>query len=425
MNGKSTLTSVELFTGAGGLALGVAAAGFEHKLLLEYNKHACTTLRENRLAFGLNCQIHEGDVKSFDFTPFADVDLLAAGAPCQPFSIGGKHKAHSDERNLFPQVFRAQREMRPKAVIIENVKGLLRGSLSTFVEFIELQLAHPTVLPADPLDPEGWEAHLPALRSAHSGGDKSPFRYVVRKALLNSANFGVPQLRERVFFVAIHADLDAEWVSPMPTHSQAALRLAMDVTGDYWAKHGINRKAQPNHPIVGKWQREAGKTAPWATVRDAVSDLPTPVAGKPAAGVLNHVGQPGAKSYPGHTGSPMDAPSKTLKAGVHGVPGGENMLRHVNGTVRYFTVREAARIQTFPDTYALKGAWGEAMRQIGNAVPVSLAKAVAASVRACLEQATAASPVQVALPPSSRSPRLRRVSVQQELLPTVHFQATS
>ncbi|XWV18867.1 MAG: hypothetical protein HEQ11_16225 [Gemmatimonas sp.] len=121
----------------------------------------------------------------------------------------------------------------------------------------------------------------------------------------------------------------------------------------------------------------------------------------------------------------MDAPGKTLKAGVHGVPGGENMLRNVNGTVRYFTVREAARIQTFPDTYALKGAWGEAMRQIGNAVPVSLAKAVALSVRACLEQATAANPIQVSLPPSSRSPRRRRVSVQQELLPTVHCQATS
>jgi DNA (cytosine-5)-methyltransferase 1 len=425
MAGKSSLSSVELFTGAGGLALGVAAAGFEHRLLLEYNKHACTTLRENRSAFGPQCQIHEGDVKTFDYAPFAGVDLLAAGAPCQPFSIGGKHKAHSDERNLFPQVFRAQREMRPKAVVVENVKGLLRGSLSKFVEFIELQLAHPTILPADPLDPEGWEAHLPALRAAHIGGDESPFRYVVKKTLLNSANFGVPQRRERVFFVAIRADLDAEWLPPLPTHSQAALRLAMDVTGDYWAKHGIKRKAQPNHPHLGKWQREAGKTAPWTTVRDVVSDLPTPVAGKPAEGVLNHVGQPGAKSYPGHTGSPMDAPGKTLKAGVHGVPGGENMLRNINGTVRYFTVREAARIQTFPDTYALKGAWGEAMRQIGNAVPVSLAKAVAVSVRACLEQAKVGEPAQAALPPTARAPRLRRAPVQQELLPTSHLQATA
>lgn len=394
----ASLTSVELFTGAGGLALGVAAAGFEHKLLLEYNKHACSTLRENRAAFGASCQIHEGDVKSFDFTPFAGVDLLAAGAPCQPFSIGGKHKAHSDERNLFPQVFRAQREMRPKAVIVENVKGLLRGSLSRFVDFIELQLAHPTVLPPDPLDPEGWEEHLAALYAARDGGDRSQFRYVVKKTLLNSANFGVPQRRERVFFVAIRIDIDSDWTLPCPTHSQAALRVAMDATAEYWIKHGVERNGQPNHPLLGKWQREAGKTLPWTTVRDVVFDLPTPVAGKDTEGVLNHVGQPGAKSYPGHTGSPLDAPGKTLKAGVHGVPGGENMLRNLNGTVRYFTVREAARVQTFPDTYKLKGAWGEAMRQIGNAVPVSLAKAVAESVRACLEQATVVVTAQDALP---------------------------
>ena len=425
MAGNSTLTSVELFTGAGGLALGIAASGFEHRLLLEYNKHACATLRENRAAFGVNCQIYEGDVASFDFTLFAGVDLLAAGAPCQPFSIGGKHKAHSDERNLFPQVFRAQREIRPKAVIVENVKGLLRESLSNFVEFIELQLAHPTVLPADPRDPEGWEAHLPTLRAARDGGDRSPFRYVVKKTLLNSANFGVPQRRERVFFVAIRADIDGDWTPPRPTHSEAALRVAMDATADYWTKHGIERKARSNHPNLGKWQREAGQTLPWATVRDVVSDLPTPIAGKDAEGVLNHVGQPGAKSYPGHTGSPMDAPSKTLKAGVHGVPGGENMLRNINGTVRYFTVREAARIQTFPDAYKLKGAWGEAMRQIGNAVPVSLAKAVAASVRACLEQEKAAKAVQAAQPPTARAPRLRRVFVQQELLQAVNSRASA
>ena len=95
---------------------------------------------------------------------------------------------------------------------------------------------------------------------------------------------------------------------------------------------------------------------------------------------LNHVLQPGARSYPGHTGSYVDAPAKALKAGVHGVPGGENMLRQPEGTVRYFTVREAARLQTLPDRYRLHGPWGEAMRQLGNAVPVMLAQVVASSV---------------------------------------------
>jgi DNA (cytosine-5)-methyltransferase 1 len=100
----------------------------------------------------------------------------------------------------------------------------------------------------------------------------------------------------------------------------------------------------------------------------------------------NHVGNPGARTYTGHTGSPWDEPSKTLKAGDHGVPGGENILRREDGSVRYFTVREAARLQTFPDEYVFRGAWCEGFRQLGNAVPVDLACAVATSVRERLER---------------------------------------
>jgi DNA (cytosine-5)-methyltransferase 1 len=96
--------------------------------------------------------------------------------------------------------------------------------------------------------------------------------------------------------------------------------------------------------------------------------------------MLNHRLQEGARVYPGHTGSPLDLPAKTLKAGGHGVPGGENMLVRTDGGVRYFSIRESARLQTFPDGYELHGAWGEAMRQLGNAVPVTLAQVVASSV---------------------------------------------
>ena len=91
-----------------------------------------------------------------------------------------------------------------------------------------------------------------------------------------------------------------------------------------------------------------------------------------------------ARAYAGHTGSPLDEPAKTLKAGDHRVPGGENMLAYADGSVRYFTVRESARIQSFPDTYAFAGSWTEAMRQLGNAVPVRLASAVARSIAARL-----------------------------------------
>jgi DNA (cytosine-5)-methyltransferase 1 len=96
---------------------------------------------------------------------------------------------------------------------------------------------------------------------------------------------------------------------------------------------------------------------------------------------LNHRFQPGARSYPGHTGSPLDEPAKTLKAGVHGVPGGENMLVRPDGSIRYFTVRESARLQTFPDNFKFHGSWTETMRQLGNAVPVKLAEVIANSVR--------------------------------------------
>jgi DNA (cytosine-5)-methyltransferase 1 len=406
------LISVELFSGAGGLALGVANAGFSHRLLLEYNKHACATLRENRQSFGSECEIHEGDVKAYEFSRLGAVDLLAAGAPCQPFSIAGKHKAHSDDRNLFPQVFRAVRELRPRAIVVENVKGLLRDSLAEFVEYIELQLASPLVTPKRPLDADSWVSHLRVLRQRRGAEE---LEYSVFRVLLNAADFGVAQRRERVFFVALRSDVANTWIPPKASHSQAALKLATEVTGKYWQRHGVRRRSLASHPRRGEWERTAGNTAPWVTVRDALGGLPSPQANELAGQIANHVAQAGARSYPGHTGSPLDEPAKTLKAGVHGVPGGENMIRNPNGTVRYFTVREAARIQSFPDTYRFTGAWGEAMRQIGNAVPVRLAEAVALSVRNAL-----VAPVRLddasrprVLP---RTPSQRRASEQEELL---------
>jgi DNA (cytosine-5)-methyltransferase 1 len=110
---------------------------------------------------------------------------------------------------------------------------------------------------------------------------------------------------------------------------------------------------------------------PWQTVRDALSNLPDPQSNHD---IKDHLFHDGARIYPGHTGSILDAPAKTIKAGDHGVPGGENMIRFPDGSVRYLTVLEAKRLQTFPDDFIVKGVWGEAMRQIGNAVPVLLAE---------------------------------------------------
>jgi DNA (cytosine-5)-methyltransferase 1 len=108
---------------------------------------------------------------------------------------------------------------------------------------------------------------------------------------------------------------------------------------------------------------------PWITIRDALDGLGEP------NGRHNHVLQIGARVYPGHTGSPLDLPAKALKAGDHGVPGGENMMVRDDGSVRYFTTREAARLVGLPDDYEFPRSWTESMRQLGNAVPAPLGAA--------------------------------------------------
>jgi DNA (cytosine-5)-methyltransferase 1 len=103
---------------------------------------------------------------------------------------------------------------------------------------------------------------------------------------------------------------------------------------------------------------------------------------------LHHVGWPGARQYPGHTPNLLDRPAKTVKAGVHGVPGGESVLRKDDGSIRYMTVRETARVMTFPDDWQLAGPRGEQMRQLGNAVPVQLGRVIAESVAKALQAVT-------------------------------------
>jgi DNA (cytosine-5)-methyltransferase 1 len=202
-------------------------------------------------------------------------------------------------------------------------------------------------------------------------------QYNVVSELLNAADFGVPQTRERVFVVGFRADTGLEWHFPKPTHSQEALRWDQQVSRAYWQRHHVRAPAMDSKVLRAK---EQPATKPWNTVRDALQGMHEPRADRESSEFANHRLNPGARSYPGHTGSPLDQPAKTLKAGVHGVPGGENMLVRPDGSVRYFSVREAARIQTFPDSWRFEGAWSEAMRQLGNAVPVELAAVVARSV---------------------------------------------
>ena len=381
------MKSIELFAGAGGLALGGAMAGLEHEAVLEWDSHSCKALRFNiaRSNWGFDrWNVMEGDVRDYDFTPYCGVvDIISGGPPCQPFSIGGKHKGFNDKRDMFPQAARVVSEVAPKAFIFENVRGLARESFKNYFQYITLRLSFPEeVIRAK----ETWAEHLARLEKLYTRGTYQGLKYRVLSQVLNAANFGIPQQRHRVFIVGFRSDIQYEWSFPTETHSEDALIVDKWVGEVYWDEHEVARKDRP--PMTTYEERRLSQMIipirqRWQTVRDAIADLPEPQS-RNTSKISGHKFQPGARSYAGHTGSQMDLPSKTLKAGDHGVPGGENMLALPDGSFRYFTVRESARLQTFPDEYEFPSSWTESMRQIGNAVPVSLASTVAGSVKTAL-----------------------------------------
>ncbi len=383
-----SLKSIELFSGAGGLALGLEAAGWRHAALVERDEDACSTLhlnhsRGHRLA--KNWHLVRQDVRKVDYSDISKhARLVAGGPPCQPFSLGGKHGAHHDCRDMFPEAVRAVREVRPACFLFENVKGLLRQSFASYFHYIILQLSYPLV---SRLSREPWQAHLARLERIHTSARSVDLSYRVVYQLLDAADYGVPQHRHRVFIVGFRSDIGKEWSFPGPTHSLDRLLWEQWVTHTYWDEHHVPRKARPcpSPSLRSRIDRVAvdfGLVPPplarYRTVRDALVGLPDPR--EDGHAIPNHVFRPGARPYAGHTGSALDEPSKALKAGDHGVPGGENMIALPDGSCRYYTVRESARIQTFPDDYLFSGSWTEAMRQVGNAVPVALAATVGESI---------------------------------------------
>ncbi|GAA0651841.1 DNA (cytosine-5-)-methyltransferase [Streptomyces thermocarboxydovorans] len=413
-------TCVELFAGGGGLAMAVHSAGFRPLLVNEFAKRACETLRSNPAEPANGDRparpwpLIEGDVREIDFTKEVKepVDVIAGGPPCQPFSLGGVHRGDEDERNMFPQMFRAIRELKPKAVICENVRGLLRPSFAPYFEYIKRELTLPFLT----RDGATWEEHDEALAKAIANDDTDPSeRYVVTHMPVNAADYGVPQIRHRVIIVAFRADLGIDWEKyrPKPEYSEEALIHSMRDGGPYWDRHtevddDVKKRVIENLPdldLENEKVKEKLKLKPWRTLRDAIAGIdenegkplpPIPVeALKPkrqVGDIPDHFGWPGARMYPGHTPNLLDRPAKTVKAGVHGVPGGESVMRlddpEYDGTgYRYMTVRETARVMTFPDRWVLEGPRGEKMRQLGNAVPVKLGAAFARAVAAALADA--------------------------------------
>lgn len=178
---RNALNCIEICAGAGGQALGLSLAGFEHVALVEYEKDYCAVLKRNRPDWNVVC----ADVKDFSGVPYRNqIDLLAGGVPCPPFSVAGKQLGKSDERDLFPDALRLVQEIRPRAVMLENVRGFL--------------------------DPKFDDYRAAIL------GEIQSFGYAVHIRLLNASDYGVPQLRPRVVIVGIRNDTIADFFYPEP-----------------------------------------------------------------------------------------------------------------------------------------------------------------------------------------------------------------
>lgn len=210
------LTGVEICAGAGGQALGLERAGIESEALIDIDKPCCETLRRNRPQWN----IVEGDLKDFDGRPYKGIDLLAGGVPCPPFSKAGKQMGKDDERDLFPEALRLVDECKPRAVLLENVRGFLDAVFEDYRCKLKRQL-----------EKMGYEADW---------------------RLLNASDFGVSQLRPRVVIVAIRKDL---WEHFSWAQSQDNIPPTVgDLLYDQMASQGWKG--------VEKWRKQADDIAP-------------------------------------------------------------------------------------------------------------------------------------------------------------------
>ena len=306
------MRSIEFCAGAGGQALGLEQAGFHHEALVEIEPDFARTLRLNRPSW----DVHTADMNQFDGRPFKGVDLLAGGLPCPPFSIAGKQLGERDERNLFPAAIRLIDEIRPKAVMIENVRGFLSAVFEDYRLHLKSQLGK--------------------------------LGYHVEWRLLNASDFGVPQLRPRVVIVALRKDLvDAfDWPDVRPHNPPTVGECLKDLmAADGWL--GAER-----------WARQADEIAP--TI----------------------VG--GSKKHGGPDLGPTRARRAWAAMGVEGRSLAEAApARGFCGMPR-LTLRMVARLQGFPDAWQFFGRKTTAYRQVGNAFPPPVARAVASNLRIAL-----------------------------------------
>lgn len=239
---RKPLTCVEICAGAGGQALGLALAGFIHVALVEYEADYCKTLKLNRPEWNVICT----DVHDFDGKPYRGVDLLAGGVPCPPFSIAGKQLGKDDERDLFPEAIRLIKEMKPRAVMLENVRGFLDSSFDEYRKHI--------------------------LNSMEILG------YNTQIKLLNASDYAVPQLRPRVVIVAIRKDENVSFSYPKgkpgcaPTVGETLYDLMAENKwkgAELWAKNA--NKIAPT--LVGGSKKHGGPDLGPVRARNAWAEL--------------------------------------------------------------------------------------------------------------------------------------------------------
>jgi DNA (cytosine-5)-methyltransferase 1 len=306
------MRSIEFCAGAGGQALGIEQAGFDHAALVEIEADYAKTLTLNRPHW----DVRTADMNSFDGRPFKGMDLFAAGLPCPPFSMAGKQLGEKDERNLFPAAIRLIDEIRPRAVMIENVRGFLSAVFEDYRGQLKAQL--------------------------------KKLGYTVDWRLLNASDFGVPQLRPRVIIVAIRADMAEtfDWPTAHPHNPQTVGETLYDLMAENgwrgarrWADHA--NEIAPT--IVGGSKKHGGPDLGPTRARQAWATL-----GVEGRSIADH------------------APA----ADFVGMP--------------RLTTQMVARIQGFPDHWQFHGRKTTAYRQIGNAFPPPVAKAVATNLNLAL-----------------------------------------
>ncbi|MEU9706024.1 DNA (cytosine-5-)-methyltransferase [Streptomyces sp. NPDC047981] len=383
---ESEFTSIEICAGAGGQAIGLHEAGFRHLALVEIDKHAAKTLERNINALESwswekqHCDLLAKDVKLFepdtdlpksgDLLKRDGVDLLAGGVPCPPFSHAGKQLGKYDERDLFPRMLELVKELQPRAVMIENVRGLMDPKFSDYRDWIVAELQGGTYREED--------GNAVTLR----GLDYT----VCHWGVLEASDFGVPQLRPRAILVAIRNDVlkDVKYEWPTPTHEEpVSVAEALDLSME-------ERYKQYFDGADGQRARDALKR--W---RDAAGGRDRELKGKGGGIAPTLVG--GSKKHGGADLGPSRAKAAWRLLGVSGLGVANDIetcrvkesedrdLFGPDGPM--LTVEQAAMIQGFPKGWVLDGGKTAQYRQVGNAFPPPVAAAVGKSIIEVLKAA--------------------------------------